>query len=46
MKLQESKIIRVRKNTYENWWVYKRIIEYFMALDNKQFVYLGSITAN
>ncbi|XP_052608816.1 disintegrin and metalloproteinase domain-containing protein 26A-like [Peromyscus californicus insignis] len=39
MKIQESKDSTLMQSQYENWWTHHRYLEYYVAVDNKRYVY-------
>ncbi|XP_059100822.1 disintegrin and metalloproteinase domain-containing protein 26A-like [Peromyscus eremicus] len=39
MKIQESKDSTLMQSQYENWWTHHKYLEYYVAVDNKRYVY-------
>ncbi|XP_037067592.1 disintegrin and metalloproteinase domain-containing protein 26A-like [Peromyscus leucopus] len=39
MKIQESKDSTLMQSQYENWWTHHKYVEYYVAVDNKRYVY-------
>lgn len=39
MKLQECNDDSLMQSQYENWWTHHKYIEYYVVIDNKQYVH-------
>ncbi|KAL6030936.1 hypothetical protein STEG23_001366 [Scotinomys teguina] len=39
LKIQESKDSTLMQSQYENWWTHHKYLEYYVAIDNKRYVY-------
>ncbi|XP_052018608.1 disintegrin and metalloproteinase domain-containing protein 26A-like [Apodemus sylvaticus] len=44
MKLQESTAATLLQIPYENWWTHHRFVEYFVVIDNRQYIQRNSNT--
>ncbi|KAL1773138.1 disintegrin and metalloproteinase domain-containing protein 26A-like [Sigmodon hispidus] len=44
-KIQESEDSTLMQSHYKDWWTHHKYIEYFVVVDNNQYVYKNNVTA-